>query len=268
MRPFAAGREIVPGTTVIEHLARSNRLDVYDAWCSARACRVIVKTLRPDHRDVVAHRRALRREGLLLRRLSHPHLVRGYEVYEGPVPAIVLETLAGETLDALVEHGPRLQALELAVLGSHLASAVRYLHGSGVLHLDLKPSNVVAERGRAKVIDLSHARAPGRMKAGNGTWCYMAPEQARGGLVGPAADVWGIGIVLWCAATASSPLEDLADELDVDDPQLHGRVPALGSVRRGLPRALTGLVDACLSPDPEDRPGVDETLGVLDALAG
>ncbi len=50
-----------------------------------------------------------------------------------------------------------------------------------MLHLDLKPSNVVAEAGRAKVIDLSLARAPGRLPAAIGTWCYMAPEQARGG---------------------------------------------------------------------------------------
>lgn len=267
MRPLGAGREITPGTTVLEHLARSNRLDVYDAYNEPRACRVIVKTLRPDKLAVPGHRRALLREGLLLRRLTHPHVVRGYEVHDLARPAIVMETLAGETLDHLLD-GPPLRAAELAHLGCHLASALRYLHGEGVLHLDLKPSNVVAERGRAKLIDLSHARAPGRMRAGNGTWCYMAPEQARGGDVGPAADVWGLGIVLWCAATGGSPLEDIADELDVDDPQLHGRVPSVRAVRRGLPRALSGLVDACVEPDVADRPRLDEALAVLVGLAG
>ena len=208
------------------------------------------------------HRRALLREGLLLRRLSHPHVVRGYEVHDGPRPAVVMETLAGETLDHLLD-GPPLRAAELAHLGSHLASALRYLHGEGILHLDLKPSNVVAERGRAKLIDLSHARAPGRMRAGNGTWCYMAPEQARGGEVGAAADVWGLGIVLWCAATGESPLEDLAEDLDVDEPQLHGRVPPLRSARTRLPVRFTSLVDACVAPDVADRPRLDEALGVL-----
>lgn len=62
-----------------------------------------------------------------------------------------------------------------------------YLHDRGVLHLDLKPSNVIAEAGRAKIIDPSLTAAPGRMKAGIDTWAYMAPEQTRGGNVGPQA---------------------------------------------------------------------------------
>jgi serine/threonine protein kinase len=266
VRPLGHGREVTPGTTVLEHLHRSNGLDVYDAWNEPRACRVIVKTLRPDRLRRAEACAKLVREGALLRRLTHPHVVRGYEVHEEPRPAIVMETLSGQTLDHLIESARRpLGAAELANLGVHVTSALHHLHGEGVLHLDLKPSNVVAEAGRAKVIDLSHALPPGEHPPGNGTWCYMAPEQVRGGPVGPAADVWGVGIVLACAALGTNPLADLADALDVDDPQLHGRVPAVGSGRRRLPRALTALVDACLEPMPEARPALGELMRGLAA---
>ena len=268
MRPLGRGREVTPGTKVLEHLHRSAGYDVYDAWNEPRACRVIVKTLRPDCLGKERVVRKLLREGRVLKKLTHPHIVRAYEVHAEPRPAIVTETLTGATVDALVQGSSRpLGALELANLGSHLASALRHLHSGGILHLDLKPSNVVAENGRAKVIDLSHARRPGRMKAGNGTWCYMAPEQARGGDIGPAADLWGLGIVLYCAAAAINPLIDIAEDEDVDEPQLHGRIPALRTERPRLPRELLAFVDACLEPEPADRPSLDDAVRLLYELA-
>jgi eukaryotic-like serine/threonine-protein kinase len=267
VRPLGKGREITPGTTVLEHLHRSNALVVYDAWNEPRGCRVIVKTLRPDRLRARGARTRLVREGRLLVRLAHPHIVRGYEVRDAERSAIVMETLTGATVEQLARDGSRpLGAAELANLGAHLASALRYLHREDVLHCDLKPSNAVAEAGRAKLIDLSHARPPGRMRAGNGTWCYMAPEQVRGGIVGPPADVWGLEIVLYASALRANPLADLADELGVDDPQLHARLPSLRVRRTGVPSALTAFVDASLEPDPAARPTVDEALGALYAL--
>jgi serine/threonine protein kinase len=267
VRPLGRGREIAPGTTVLEHLHRSAGLDVYDAWNEPRGCRVIAKTLRPDRLRAPGARRRLLREGRLLRRLTHPHIVRAYEVHDGPRPVVILETLTGATVEHLIAEARRpLSGAELANLGAHVASALGHLHTAGVLHLDLKPSNVVAEHGRAKVIDLSHARPPGRMRAGNGTWCYMAPEQARGGDVGPAADLWGLGILLYAAALRANPLADVAERLDVDEPQLHARLPALRAARPRLPAALTTLVDACLEPAPDDRPDLDDALRRLHAL--
>jgi eukaryotic-like serine/threonine-protein kinase len=267
MRPLGRGREIAPGTTILEHLHRSAGLDVYDAWNRPRGCRVIVKTPRPDRLRNPRTRTRLVREGQLLRRLTHPHIVRAYEVHDGARPVIVMETLTGATLERLIGDAARpLGAAELANLGAHIAGALRHLHANGILHLDLKPANVVAEHGRAKLIDLSHARPPGRMRAGNGTWCYMAPEQARGGEIGPPADVWGLGIVLYSAALRRNALAELADELDVDDPQLHARLPLLRRARPRLPAELSALVDACLEPLPGDRPALDDVLERLYAL--
>jgi serine/threonine protein kinase len=257
VRPLGHGAALAPGVRVLGHLHRSVRLDVYDAWCERRACRVAVKVPRPDRLRDRRTRDALLAEGRRLRRLCHPHLVRCYDVHPGDRPAIILEAIGGQTLEYVAEER-RLTAAELRHLAAHLASALRYLHGERILHLDVKPSNVIAESGRAKLIDLSIARRPGRVPAGRGTWCTMAPEQARGGTVGPAADVWGLGVTLWQAATGANPFEHLPGR----HPQLEHRAAPLGRQRR-LPRDLAALVDASLEPDDRARPNVDEILAVV-----
>jgi eukaryotic-like serine/threonine-protein kinase len=264
VRPLGEGARVAPGYRVVEHIHRSRVLDVYDAWSDERDCRVVVKTLRPDRREDAGARRRLLAEGRLLERLSHPNIVRGYETVGGSRPAVVMETLTGETLAHLVDRRRRpLGAAELAQLGLQLGSALGYLHRAGIVHLDLKPSNVVAESGRAKLLDMSVARRPGRMRTGLGTWCYMAPEQARGGRVGPAADVWGLGVVLWEAASGDTPFADERHEY----PQLEHRVAPLRTQRR-LPRTLTDAVDACLQPEPESRPPLEEVRAALASVAG
>jgi serine/threonine protein kinase len=262
--PLAPGTAIGPGYSVEVHLNRSNVLDVYDAWDEERECRCVVKTLRPDRLGDATARRRLLAEGALLQRMSHPGIVRGYATLRDPRPLVAMETLTGETLAHLIDRRRRpLSGRELAFLGLQLSSAVGYLHRHGVLHLDLKPSNVVAEAGRAKLIDLSVAQAPGKVKAGTGTWCYLAPEQARGGAVGPAADVWGIGVVLWEAACGDTPFADEALEY----PQLETRAPALRA-RRRLPGGLADTVDRCLDPDPSGRPELAELREAFAPIAG
>jgi len=259
---LAPGRELAPGYEVIEHLARSNVLDVYDAWSHERGCRVALKALRPDRRDDKRALAALLREGRLLQRLSHPHVVRAYEVLRAPRPAIVLETLAGETIAHLVSRRRRrLAAAELGMLGLHLCSALGYIHGQRLLHLDVKPSNVIAERGRAKLIDMSVARPPGRARAGVGTWCYMAPEQARGGELTSAADVWGAGGLLFEAATGECAFDD-----DAEYPQLERRARPVQTLRR-LPLGLAGAIDGCLEPDPRARPALRDLAAACERAA-
>jgi serine/threonine protein kinase len=261
------GESIFAGYDVVRLLSRGNTLDVYDAWSTERSCRCVVKMLRPDRESDRPAREALLREGRLLRDLAHPHLVRAYEAVSVPRPAVVLETLTGETLAHLLDRRSRpLGAVELAILGLQLASALRYLHRRGVLHLDLKPSNVVAEAGRAKIIDLSVAQPPGPIKAGVGTWCYLAPEQARGEHVAPATDVWGLGATLWEAATGAAPFDDGDDGPEY--PQLLRRAVPLRGLRPRLPRELTAVLDACLEPEPERRPALAELVERLEQVVG
>jgi serine/threonine protein kinase len=262
--PLEKGATIAPGYRVVSHLSRGDLTDVYDVWSEERYCRCIAKRLRPESDD--QRRRArLVREGRLLQRLGHPHIARAYEIVHAPGPIVILETLTGETLAHLIGRRRRRLSLdEVAVLGMHLCSAVGYLHDQALLHLDLNPSNVVAECGRAKVLDLSIARRPGRGRAGVGTRQYMAPEQARGGELGPAADVWGIGAVLYEAATGQVPFRSLGgsryDQLE--------RVADQVSAYRRVPPAFAHLVDRSLDADPALRPPVAELAEALGALVG
>jgi serine/threonine protein kinase len=155
----------------------------------------------------------VRREGRLLRRLSHPNIVRAYEVHRD---WIVLETLGGATLAALRAGGP-LSTEDAIEMGRQLCSAVGYLHRRGHLHLDLKPDNLIADGGRLKVIDFSIAQRPGRVEPGTGTRRWMAPEQEHGGRVSTATDVWGIAAVLRAAGLDCEVSEEPAERPTVDD---------------------------------------------------
>ena len=250
-RSLRPGTELVPGYEVIEHLKRTRVLDVYDVWSSERRARCVAKTLRPEQDENVDARRALAREGRLLASLTHPHIVRAYEHIARPRPTLILETLEGATLARLIADAPRrrLPAEELGWLGLHLSSALAYLHSKRVLHMDLKPSNVIADRGQAKLIDLSIARAPGRTPPGVGTAGYMAPEQQSGGRVDRWTDVWGLGGVLYEAATGERP---------------HAQATLKG--RRRLPAGVIQVIAAALDPDPRARPGVDDVAAALEEL--
>lgn len=258
---------------VLDHLRRGDALDVYTVWSTARASTCVAKLVRPDraHEDRVVQR--LLHEGRLLLSLSHPHLVRAYDLVEtGPV--LVLETLVGETLEGLLDRQTRrLRLIEVAVLGMQLCSALHCLHGAGQLHLDVKPDNIMAAGGLLKLFDLSLARPPGPAPRGMGTREYLSPEQATGTPLTAAADVWGLGLTLYEAATGVQPFWIDEEEPSRDSSgrtryvQLEGRAAPVRSLRRGLPAAFTDLVDACLHPDPARRPRLEVAAAVLARLA-
>jgi eukaryotic-like serine/threonine-protein kinase len=272
--PHAPGSLLAPGLEVIGHLRRGRTLDVYDVWSRQRMCRCVAKTLIQDRTAEQQARRGLIQEGRLLRRLTHPHIVRCYEVVEScsPVrPVVVLETLSGATLAYLIDERDRLSIGECAVLGLQLSSALAYMHLNAYLHLDLKPSNIVADSSKAKLIDLSIAHPRGKRRAIMGTRDYMAPEQINGEELTEATDVWGLGLVLYEAATGALPFEsggdDLADTSDEDFyPQLDRTFVSVREHRR-LPPLLAECIDKCLQQEPALRPSLEELFDRLTRVA-
>lgn len=261
-----AGAEVLPGYRVVRLLAHGRRIDTYDVHSVERDCRCVVKILRADRLDEERVRAGVLLEGRLLTELTHPHLVRGYEVHQSPVPAIVMQTLTGATLAAVIDDGP-LDVVDSARLGLHLVSVLGYLHRKGWLHLDVKPSNIVVEEGRATLIDLSLVGTPGEGRAGAGTRGYLAPEQARGTGLSAATDVWGLAVTLVEALTAEMPH---GDEATWDSrpriPLVHRRAPRPLPPIAGVPEEYDALLRACLARDPGARPTLDDVRRVLTDL--
>lgn len=252
-------------------------VNVYDVWSDERGCRCVAKALRPGRPADNKAIRDLHAEGRLLAKLTHPHIVRAYETIHSPSPVLLLETLSGHTLSALLDEHGRLPVPDVLHLGLHLASAIGYLHSQGWLHLDLKPSNVVADGGRAKLIDLSIARRPGRHNPGIGTPGYLAPEQSLGHELGPAADVWGIAGLLYQAIVGEPATPDPGWESDSSAstrssaPAGHPItivVPAPLRTRRRVPTQVANLINASLQLDPAARPTIPVFASTLAVALG
>jgi eukaryotic-like serine/threonine-protein kinase len=273
--------EVTAGYRILSVIQRGLEYETLDVWSERRYARCVAKRLRPDRPARRAARARLIREGEILTALDHPHLVRGYELHRGRRPVVIMETLTGATLGYLLQGRGRMPTTDVAHLGSQLISSLRYIHDSGFLHLDIKPGNVIIDGGRVKVIDLSLAQPPGLCLPGVGTSAYLSPEQARGESVGSAADVWGIGLTLFEAATCVRPFGNLARpqgtaRLDAAMQTASGtqercstcgcrtsyrqqteRAPRIASLRR-LPKVLSFAIDAALDPAPGDRPTLAE----------
>ena len=257
--------EIAPGYQVLALLRSGSVLDVYDCWSVQRRCRCVVKIVRPDRSDEIQAQRRLLREGRLLQRLAHPHIVRAFDIVERPRPALVLETLSGATLAHLLQQHPRgFGPADVAALGIQLCSATQYLHLNGILHLDLKPSNIIVDSGQTKVLDLDIARSPGRGR-GEGTRQYMAPEQVQRGFLTTATDVWAIGTILFQAATGRLPFEYATAP---EYPQTVCRPQPVRRYRRRYPGELAEAIDAALDQEACRRPTVDQIGESLSAFLG
>ncbi|MER7080681.1 Serine/threonine protein kinase [Saccharopolyspora kobensis] len=272
--PLAPGDLLAPGYRVVDHLRRGSRLDVYDVWSEERSCRCVAKTVRPERAEDQRAVGWLRNEGVLLTQFTHPHLVRGYEIVqtEEPArPAVITETLPGHTLAYLIDEHGRLRPIDAAVLGIQLCSVLTYLHGRGWVHLDVKPSNIVAVGGRAVLLDLSLSCRIGE-RSSAGTFDYLSPEQAAGERMTPAADTWGLGITLYEALSGTTPWAEVSHREHSENgtryyPQRDRTAAPLRTHRR-LPAALTRTIDACLAPKPESRPSVEEVATALIAWSG
>jgi len=207
-------------------------------------------------------RTRFQREARTLAQLNHPHVVRLHTAeLEGPEPFLIQELLAGGDLSQKIARGP-LPAEEARAIAGQIAQGIAAAHAAGVQHRDLKPENVLFdEDGAAKVADFglarSHGTAEGLTHTGAllGTPGYMAPEQAVDSRrVGPAADVYALGAVLYAMLTGVPPLRTRGRSLLAALTALQREPPT--PPRELNPHAPADLEAVCLralEKDPEQR---------------
>jgi eukaryotic-like serine/threonine-protein kinase len=271
---LAEGAEIAPGRSVLQAIGGGHRYEVYLVWDEKLFSIMVAKVLRPDLAESKSALRGLQREADALGRLAHPVLLRGFgAALEGPYPHVLVEHLEGPTLRRLIRRGgplPPEQALPLAL---HVSAALHYLHGEGMVHLDVKPDNIVMGIP-PRLIDLSLARtieSARRITDYIGTNAYMPPEQCapgQAGVIGPASDVWGIGATLFHAVTGRRPFPKPAST--AEDAPLEERFPQLTmQPREPGPKVAWALAEAImptLRADPGERPSAAEFASSLQPL--
>ena len=265
---FAPGDHLAPDLTVLKLLGGGRRYEAYLAHDARLATSVVVKILRPDRLHDRGALEGLAEEYEALQTCNHPFICRGFDaVLEGDRPHIVVEHIEGPRLSTLIRKFGRLDLEQLAPLGAQVAAALHYLHGKEVVHLDVKPSNIIMA-GPPRLIDLSVAcsfAAALRLRSPVGTDAYMAPEQAAPNethAIGPAADVWGIGITLHEAVTGEPAFPRPADG-DERYPQRFGPPRALG---RTVPAGVAETIMACLELDPANRPTALDLVELLEPM--
>jgi eukaryotic-like serine/threonine-protein kinase len=222
---------------------------------------VAVKLLAND-----ADRSRFEREAQAVARLSHPHVCRLFDYGEaGGRPYIVLELLLGGSLDDWLREGRPLADFETARIAAELASALGYAHAEGVLHRDVKPTNVLFDSERTvKIADFGIARvidAPTLTEAGTllGTATYISPEQSRGEPVTPATDVYAFGAVLYQMLTGRPPFEG-TDWLEVAAMHATHEPPPISSLRHDAPPDLVNVAERALAKQARDRPADGNAL--------
>ena len=253
-------------------LGRGGMGQVWEAHDEMLGRRVAVKEVRwpadmpTDEREVL-HERTMR-EARVTARLSHPGVVTIYDVvsHDGR-PFIVMELLAAASLDDAVEEHGHLPAARVAEIGLEILSALEAAHEQGVVHRDVKPSNVMLRKGGRVVLTdfgIASSHSDANLTTTGllvGSPSYMSPERLRGSGIAPPADLWSLGVTLFTAATGAPPFR--ADNtMGTITAVLANPTPDPG-VRGPLRDAILGL----LNKDPATRLTADQVRPLLEAAA-
>ncbi len=256
----------LPGYQVLEKLGQGGMGVVYKARQLHPGRTVAVKMVLGGAYVGPEHLTRFLAEMEAVARLEHPNIVRLYECgqHDG-LPFFTLEFVGGGSLADRIRGRP-LGAMEAARLVEQLARGLAHVHRQGILHRDLKPANVLlAEDGTPKIADFGLARnveGGGLTQPGlaMGTPSYVAPEQAEGRTaeIGPAADVYGMGAILYECLTGRPPFQGESAQAILKQ-VIHSEPLGPGRVVAGLPPDLETICLKCLEKEPGRRyPGALE----------
>ncbi|MCZ6917549.1 MAG: serine/threonine-protein kinase [Gemmatimonadetes bacterium] len=221
---------------------------------------VAIKLLPPSMAKQAALRQRFLREARTAAKLSHPNIVPIFAVEEvGEFVFFVMAYVEGESLGERVSHGGPLRPGDATPIMRDISWALAYAHAQDVVHRDIKPDNILLEKGtgRALVADFGIARVGDGAPGGEiaevlGTPEFMSPEQATGEPVDARSDIYSLGVTAFYALSgrpvfqAESPSETLAQHISAAPPRLASLVP-------GVPRRLSTVIERCLAKEPADR---------------
>jgi serine/threonine-protein kinase len=224
---------------------------------------VAIKLLLDDGDPRSAAR--FQQEAQILARLQHPNVITVFDSgADGGERFIVMELVEGPTLRELLHTEGRLAPERAGEIASRLASALEFAHGKGVIHRDVKPSNVLLPPdGGVKLADMGIARllSPEALTATlsvRGTAAYISPEQVRGDRVDSRADLYSLGCVLFEMLTGRTPFE--GDLAALSYAHTHTPAPRVRSTNPAVPAPMDELVAAMLEKDPAQRPTTGEEV--------
>jgi hypothetical protein len=276
-RPVAPVDLQLAGYTIAGEVGRGAMGVVYRATEDALNRPVALKMILAGAHAGTHDLARFQREVQTVATLRHPNIVQIYAVGEtGGLPYCALEFVEGGTLADRLRSGP-LDPPAAARLVADLARAVHYAHQKGIVHRDLKPANVLIDAdGRPKIADFGLAKFGDNSSltgsaAVLGTPAYMAPEQAdgRGKTVGPAADIYSLGAMLYECLTGRPPFK-AGSALETLQQVLHDDPTGVRRSRPDVPRDLETVALKCLEKDPARRyPSAEALADDLDRfLAG
>jgi WD40 repeat protein/tRNA A-37 threonylcarbamoyl transferase component Bud32 len=263
------------GYRILKELGRGGMGVVYKAEDPKLKRLVALKVMLSNVADASSRQRFLR-EAQAMAAVRHDHVVTVFQVDEaGGAPFLAMEFLEGMTLDQWLKSGRRPTVAQILRIGLEIAEGLAAAHERGLIHRDVKPSNVwldSSHKGRVKILDFGLARAGKddvqltRSGAIVGTPAYMAPEQARGQAVDARCDLFSLGCVLYKVCTGVTPFtggNTMAQltSLAVDTPK------PVRDLNPAVPPGLADLVMRLLEKDPAKRPAsAGEVVQALQAL--
>jgi serine/threonine protein kinase len=266
---FSPGEEMLPGLLAWVMLGDGRRSETWLAWSTELWAPVAVKLPVESLVDRPDSAVRLAREASNLVAVSHPGIERLLaDRHDHAVPHLVKEYVEGPNLAQLVDAGGPFDAVDAVRLAMQVACGLHHIHGRGLVHLDLKPHNVVLREDRAVILDLDLAKPvgtavpPGRSRA-EGSAPWMAPEQCRLRPAHPQMDIFGLGSVLYEITTGARPFPDSTTTY----PQLTSRPRPPRAVRPEIPPTLEEAITALMDPDPRQRPrSATEALALLESI--
>ena len=256
---------------ILEPIGTGGSSQVYLARDNALGRDVAVKVLDPAAAADAGLRKLFVREAQALARLSHPNIVSVYDVGEvDGLPFIVMEHVPQSLKQRIDREGP-LAIGEAVRLATDIANGLSFAHLRGIVHADLKPSNVLLDDdGHAKVCDFGIARTPQEDASTPqlfATALYVAPERVEGKPATSASDVYGLGLVLYEMLVGKPPFTSSNPAVLLRDHVVRQPVPP-SHLRPSLPRELDAVVLRALAKDPALRFGrasdVAKALGALE----